>query len=98
MSTGKHNRRWLQFRLRALFVLIAIVAIGCVVVPPVWHWMFPPDPQTEFDALIDRITKTINSGTEPFDTNLSLIVGGGQVVHEDGPLPNRSPPFFSESE
>jgi len=37
-----------QFRLRSLFILTAIVAVGCLVGPPAWErirpMLFPPAP------------------------------------------------------
>jgi hypothetical protein len=78
---GQQLRRF-QFSLRALLVVVTIVAIGCVVVPPLWHKVFPPK-KTELEELIDLITSTIqieNGGVS--DTSLTLVLGGGQEVHE----------------
>jgi hypothetical protein len=35
-----------QFRLRSLFILTAIVAVGCLVGPPAWHHVEPRGRQT----------------------------------------------------
>jgi hypothetical protein len=52
MTKGIPKLRRFQFSLRALLVVVTIAAMGCVVVPPIWHKVFPPK-QTEFDELID---------------------------------------------
>jgi hypothetical protein len=68
-----------------LLLAVFIAAVGCVIVPPLWHRLFPPkDP--DFDALIDLISSTIRTQKEgrmePFSDHLSLILGSGQEVHE----------------
>jgi hypothetical protein len=64
-------------------VLVTIAAIGCVVIPPLVHLLFPPTPKTDFDELIDLITSTIDTkGGGDFDTSLTLTLGGGQEIHE----------------
>src|SRR5207253_8448308 len=30
-----------QFRLRSLFILTALVAVGCLIGPPIWHRQWP---------------------------------------------------------
>jgi len=80
MAQMKPKLRRFQFSLRALLVVITIVAMGCVVVPPVLNKLFPPK-KTEFDELIDLITSTIEIESGG-DTSLSLVLGGGQEVHE----------------
>jgi hypothetical protein len=67
-----------------ILLAVFIAAVGCVIVPPLWHRLFPPK-QPDFDAMIDLINETIRTQkegrVEPFNDRLSLIYGSGQEVH-----------------
>ncbi|HZZ29835.1 MAG TPA: hypothetical protein VFE46_17700 [Pirellulales bacterium] len=78
-ETSTNRGRGFRFRLRTLMALVVIAAIICVIAAPWVHHLFSPKPMSDFDALIDKITKTI--GPIDQDTPLSLKSAGGQKVH-----------------
>ena len=85
MTESKPKRRWLQFRLRTLFLAVTLAAVITCVAPSVIRFFFPPKPEAEFDKLIQSITETIQKDNgQVSDTKTSVTLGSGQEqeVHE----------------
>jgi hypothetical protein len=85
-----------RFALKTLMIAVTACAVASLGIQPVVTWLFPPKPETEFEELMRLITETVKEEPpqidEPFEANVTIIYGGGQVVHPQsssvsGPTP-----------
>jgi hypothetical protein len=70
-DSPKRKRRWFQFNLRALFVVVAIVAVQCAVcLPIVREWREQRRIVAELDELMAHYLRIImRHGAQPINDN-----------------------------